>query len=155
MHKLAPLPDICVKSNKPATRRLKRNLSWHHPWIFLTILLHILVYLVLALALRKTATIYIALTDEWFAIRRRRIIIAWTLVLISVVLFIASIALVGENDLFALGIPLGIVLLIGAMIYGLISARMVSAKRMTDEFIWLKGVHPEFLNRLQVWPYNI
>src|SRR5687768_6974211 len=31
MHKLAPLPDICLKSNQPAVGRLKRKLSWHHP----------------------------------------------------------------------------------------------------------------------------
>src|SRR5438445_9109093 len=70
MHKLAPLPDICLKSNLPSTRRLKRSLSWHHPGYYFFILLHILIYIIVALIVRKSATIYVPLTDEWF-IRRR------------------------------------------------------------------------------------
>src|SRR6476660_2337793 len=71
MHRLAPLPDICVKSNEPATRRLRRSLSWHHPAIFLLLLISPLIYIIVALILRKSATLYIPLTDEWFARRRR------------------------------------------------------------------------------------
>ena len=47
------LPDRCVKSNAATKRKLKRQLTWHHPAIFLTILISILVYAILALVLRK------------------------------------------------------------------------------------------------------
>ncbi len=40
LHKAAPLPDICVKSNLPASRRLKRNLQWHHPAVYLALLVN-------------------------------------------------------------------------------------------------------------------
>src|SRR5687768_8402085 len=39
MHKLAPLPDKCIKSNQPAHgRTLRRNLRWHHPAAFFALL---------------------------------------------------------------------------------------------------------------------
>ena len=38
MRKGSQLPARCVKSNQPTDRRLKRNLYWHHPAIYLTIL---------------------------------------------------------------------------------------------------------------------
>jgi hypothetical protein len=156
MHKNAPLPDICLKSNRPATRRLKRSLSWHHPAVFLAILVHIILYVIIALIIRKTATIYIALTDEWFAIRRRRMTISLSLVGVSLVLFAAGCVLAAnEVDWGVIFLPLSIVLGLGATIYGLVACRLVWPKRMTDEYIWLKGVNPDFLSRLEIWPYNI
>jgi hypothetical protein len=155
MHKLAPLPDICVKSNEPATGRLKRNLRWHHPAVYLTIFLHIFIYIVVAMVLSKTATIHIALTDEWLARRWRRMIFAWCLVLLGVPLFAISLMQI-EQAVWAPFAMLGAILLFfGGAIYGLIACRLVAPKRMTDDYIWLKGVHPEFLNRLEPWPYAI
>jgi hypothetical protein len=42
-----------------------------------------------------------------------------------------------------------------ALVFGQMAVGLVSPQRMTDEYIWLKGVHVEFLNRLDYWPYNI
>jgi hypothetical protein len=44
MNKRARLPDRCVKTNLPTTRRLKRNLAWHHPAIYFTILISLWPY---------------------------------------------------------------------------------------------------------------
>ena len=146
MHKNAVLPDRCVKSNQPAHgRRLKRNLSWHHPAIFLAILVHLFIYIILALALRKTATIYIGLSDEWFARRRRAIIIGWGLLIGGMVALITGIAYVESVDLAWLLILAGIMIGLGGALYGAFAARMVAPKRITDTYIWLKGVHPDFL----------
>jgi len=39
MHRNARLPDRCVKTNSAENvRRLKRNLSWHHPGLYLWLL---------------------------------------------------------------------------------------------------------------------
>jgi hypothetical protein len=155
MHQRAPLPDVCVKSNQPCHRRLKRSLAWH-PWpIYLLIFLHLLIYLVVALIVQKKATIHIGLSDEWFARRRIRIVIAWSVVFLSLVLFIGSIAMVDQYPAAGFGILAGVLLFFVAAIWGLFAARLVSAKRITDEFVWLKGVHPDFLARLPEWPYAV
>src|SRR5262245_2627535 len=76
MHKQAPLPPICVKSNQYATQWLKRNLQWHNPWIALTLLISPLIYIIVALIVTKRATINIGLTDEWMHRRRMRMFAA-------------------------------------------------------------------------------
>lgn len=157
MHKLAPLPEICLKSNQPATRRLTRKLQWHHPLIGLTILAGVLVYLILAMILMKRATIHIALTEEWFAIRRRRILFAWGLALTGVLLLIAGVAFIDQTNspLPLIVIFAAIALFVTSLIYGQYATALVSPKRMTDDYIWLKGVHPDFLDRLEVWQWQI
>lgn len=155
MHKAAPLPDICVKSNQPATRRLKRKLSWHHPAIYLVILAHVLIYAIVAMIVRKTATIHIPLTEEWFAKRRRRMFFAWGTALLSMVLFVATGFFLDSHEFAFLGLLVGLALGLGAAIYGVTACRLVVPKRMTDEYIWLKGVHHDFLARLDPWQWNI
>ena len=156
MHKMAPLPNVCLKSNQPATGRLKRSLSWHHPAIYLLILLHLFIYIVVALIVRKTATIQIALSDEWLARRRRRMLIAWGLILLSVGLFVGGLFHVDQGQVWpALLIIFSIFLFLGAAIYGLMSCRMVWPQRMTGDYIWLKGVNNSFLDRLEPWQWNL
>jgi hypothetical protein len=107
--------------------------------------------------LTKRATIHFALSEEWFAIRWRRILYAWGVVLASVVLFIAGVAFVDQTNsaLPAFVIIGAIVLFLGGLIYGQYAPSLVSPKRMTDDYIWLKGVHPDFLDRLELWQWQI
>jgi hypothetical protein len=153
MHKNVELPNRCVKSNAPATRRLKRSLSWHHPAIFLSILISLLVYIILALILRKTAIIYIGLSDEWFARRRRAIVVGWLSALSGIALTVIGIASVDRNEVLGWLILVGIFLFLFGLIWGLVRARMVSPVRISDQYVWLKGVHPEFLADLPQWPH--
>lgn len=155
MHKQAPLPNICIKSNQPATHRLKRSLYWHHPAVYLAILGHLLIYIIIALIVRKSATIFIPLTEEWYRRRQRRMLFSWLAILAGVGLIVAAAAVVNQNNTAVFGIIGGIFLMLGAAIYGLIACRLVTPKRMTDDYVWLKGVHPDFLARLEVWQWNI
>lgn len=149
MHKNAQLPDRCVKSNEPTTARLKRKLQWHHPAIYLTICAGLLIFVIIALILTKRATIYIGLSEQWLARRRTRIWIAWGIFLVSVLVFAAGI--VGIDSGFGALILLGVVLFLTAAVYGAMGARMVYASRMTDEYLWINGVHPDFLAPLPEW----
>src|SRR5687768_5599711 len=154
MHKAARLPNRCVKSNVPTERRLKRSLSWHHPLIFAIVLVNLLIYLIVALAVRKTAKISIGLSDKWFAKRHRAIFIGWTLVLASIGLFVAGIVMVDQNDMYALLFLASFLVFLTGAIYGLLAARMVAPTRITDTHIWLSGVCPEFLRELPEWPHT-
>jgi hypothetical protein len=156
MHKNAPLPPRCVKSNVPTTRTLKRNLTWHHPAVYIALLFNLLVYVILAVILSKRATIHIGLSDEWFAKRRRAILIGWGSVLGSIGMFIAGVSQLDRNDALGGSLVFGsFILFLAGAIYGLIAARMVSPTRITDEYVWLKGVNRDFLATLPDWPYQI
>lgn len=154
MHKQAPLPDICMKSNLPANRRLRRDLRWHHPAVFVALLVNLIVYLIIAMIMTKKATIHMPLTDEWFGRRRTRMLIAWGVALLAVLMFFGGIAAIDTD--YGIFITLaGLFVALGAGIGGLLGCQLVTPKRMTDQYIWLKGVHPDYLDRLPVWPYRI
>ena len=157
MHKNAPLPDICLKSNEPATKRLRRKMQWHHPAIALTILLGLLVYIIIAIILTKKATIDVPLTDAWYARRQRRLMFAWGAALAGIALMVLGVALVGQpdGDIYGWLMLIGLVISLGALIYGQVACPLVRPSRITDQYVWLKGVHPDFLDRLEVWTYNV
>jgi hypothetical protein len=155
MHKLAPLPDICLLSNQPATKRLSRTMYWHQPWIYIVFLISPVIYFIVAVIVQKNATIRIGLNDEWYARRQRRMLVSWLTVFAFLALLGVGVANVDSADWAPLAIIAGIVGGLAAMITGLLICRLVTPDRITDEYVWVKGVHPDFLNRLDVWPYYI
>jgi serine/threonine protein kinase len=159
MHRNAPLPDICLKSNARSTRRLKRRVAWHHPAIYLAFFVNPLLYFILALVLQKSATIYIPLSDEWFLRRRQRMTFAWGAVLGGFALVWAFVRWKPTGKLSVmfdgtaeplLMVLAGCLIMFGA-VYGLLACRLVWAQRMRDDYIWLRGVNRELLARLEVW----
>src|SRR3954464_15581653 len=48
MHKIAPLPDYCIKCNSPANGlRIRRKLSWHHPALYILVFGAALFYVIM------------------------------------------------------------------------------------------------------------
>jgi hypothetical protein len=153
MHKQATLPDVCVKSNQPANGwRLKRNLSWHHPAVYLALLLNLIIFVILAMVLRKQATIYVGLSKPWFHKRRWAIFIGWASFFFGVALIIVAAVLADQYPAAAVAIPIALVGMLVGIIYGFVVARIVSPKRIDDYYVWLGGVHPDFLADLPPWP---
>lgn len=160
MHKLAPLPPICLKSNEPATTWLTRKLQWQPQWVFVLLLVNLIIFAIVALILTKRATISIGLTDEWAAKRKQRLFLAWSVGLAALgVIVVGFIFLALEGTLpDDIRIPLFLVCLIGglmagvgALIGGSMGCRLIYPQKMTDTHIWIKGVHPSFLDRLPIW----
>jgi hypothetical protein len=159
MHKRAALPDRCVKSNDPADGwRLRRNLSWHHPMIFILVLVSLLIYVIVALIVRKKATIYVGLSEPWFRIRRRAIAIGWGTALSGLAMIVLAAFLSDmwgpSGDWLVFVIPVAVLMIIGGAIYGILRSQIVSPARITDDYVWLKGIHPAFLAELPEWPYE-
>ena len=154
MHKDAPFPNYCVKSGVPATERLTRKLSWHHPAIALSIFLGLLVYVILALVLTKRATIFVPLSPEWFARRRNAILTGWLIAFAGLALFIGGFFLPEGVREAAIGwcILGGIVLMIVGWAYGGIRSRVVWPAKIDDQYVYLKGVNPSLLAELPPWP---
>ncbi|HEV2969220.1 MAG TPA: hypothetical protein VGY55_04460 [Pirellulales bacterium] len=144
LRKGAVLPDRCVKCNEPAEGyRLKRNLSWHHPAIYLTILAGVLIYVIIALVIRQTARVEIGLCPRHRSRRNRSIAIAW-------LLFVGGIGVLvlGANDVGASRAAVlwtGLVMLLTSPFVGLIASSTVRPKKIDAYFAWLKGVCPEYL----------
>ena len=85
---------------------------------------------------------------------RNAIIVGWSLVLLSIGLVIGGIAAADRTEMAPLLILGGILLFFVGALYGLLRSRIVTAQRIADPYIWLKGVHPAVLADLAPWPYN-
>ena len=145
MHRDCQLPDRCVKCNKPATGyRLKRNLTWHTPWLYLLFIAAWLIYLIVAAIVSKKARIQIGLCEEHRGIRQRDIIITWILVLSGIFSLGAATVM---NPTWVYGLS-GLGLLLVALIYGIWRVPMVQPKRIDEQHVWLHGVSEEFMAEL-------
>jgi len=148
MSKGAELPDRCVKCNAPSQEpKLKKKLSWHHPAIYLLIFVALLIYFIVAMIVRKTATVELGLCDEHRSKHRRNILTTWALILLGVGGFV--LAVIVEDTTFLL---VGILLIFAGIIYGVVTIRIVWPAMIDDKFAWVKGVNKDYLDELPQWP---
>jgi hypothetical protein len=146
MTKEALLPNRCIKCNAPADERLQRKLTWHHPALYLLILVSVLVYAIVAMVVRKTATIKVALCEDHVSSRRRNMLITWALAFGCVASFVGAGVL--EDTTLAM---LGAGLLFACAIYGVVTLRLVAPSKIDNYFVWLKGVDTNYLQQFPEW----
>lgn len=142
------LPPRCFKCNAECdVRPYRRGLSWHHPAIYFTILAGLLVYVIIALIVRKKAVVQVFLCEHHRARRRRVIAAAWLAALGAIALLIhaINIAVIGLVSLALL------VLVLAPACYIVMGQIMVPSK-IDDYFVWLKGAGPAFLASLPDTP---
>ena len=146
MTKQALLPNRCIKCNAPADEQLKRKLTWHHPALYLLVFVSVLIYAIVAMIVRKTATVNIGLCEDHLSSRRRNLLITWGLGFGSVASFVGA-ALLEDGTLLLLGITL----LLGCAIYGIVTLRVVVPSKIDDYFVWLKGIDGNYLQQFPEW----
>ncbi len=139
----ARLPNRCIKSNEPADRYIRRDLTWAPPWVYLGIFGGVLLIVVFYLIARKTAVAEFGITQEWVKRRRKRIALVWLLCLFGFGLVIAGATV--ENWAVLLG---GVVIWVGALIYAVVAVPFYYVQRIDDRYVWLKGIHPHYLAEL-------
>ena len=82
---MALLPPVCVKCGAPADGKpVEKTLYWHQQWLYLLILVTLLIYIVLAIVMRKQMRIRIPLCRQHAERRRGLLILAAILPLIGV-----------------------------------------------------------------------
>ena len=140
MTKEASLPDRCIKCNAYTDQRLKRKLTWHHPALYLLIFASLLIYLIVAMVVRKKARIDVGLCAEHKAARKRSIAITWSLGLLSIGSFVMAAML--EDFTF---IVASLAFLVATIIYGIVTLRIVAPTKIDEHYVWLKGANPEYL----------
>jgi hypothetical protein len=160
MSKTATLPYRCVKTNTPATTSLKRKLSWHNPLLFVLVFIGVLIYAIVALAVRKQAEIMVPVCER---IRKRRfmfLVAAWCTGLGGVGVTVLGIAISAgssahnnsSGELVGFLIGGGLLTAIFGTIVCLMFSNVLTPAKITDHHAWLKGVHPDYLATLPKWP---
>ena len=152
MWKGATLPDRCVRCNAPANgRRLKRTLYWHHPLVFLVVLAGVLVYVIVALVVRKKAVVTIGLCDRHYQ-RRLYAILAWWLITLACAGSLwFGIANHGQPPWL---IWAAIVGFFGNLFFAVAITRPVAPVRIDDHYVWLKKTGTAYLAEFPPLPIS-
>lgn len=144
----AVLPDRCVKCNcDVGGARLKRVLYWHHPALYLMLIFPgLLIYAIVAIAVRKRAIVMIGLCPEHRSQRTRAILIAWLLAVLGG--FGAYYGFMNDRLEIAGG---GFLAVLIAMILGAVRGPVVQVKRIENGHAYLSGVCRKYLEQLPEW----
>ena len=146
----ARLPPICLKSGQPAMQWLQRELHWQEPVPFPGGVLALFT----AIHNAKQATLMIGLSDEWAARRGTRMMTACVVGVVGVATGFAACILNGAlgNAGWPLSLlPLALVIIAGGAVYGHFACRLVWPERITDKYLFLKGVHHSVRDQLPEW----
>jgi hypothetical protein len=147
--KNAPLPDACLKCGTPPVKHVKKSLSWHHPALYLVIIVGLLFYLIIALCLRKTATIFVPLCADCNRRRLRNTAITWLGIVSSAAAFIIA-GVVMEGDAITAVAFTGVGLLLFTLFWAVLT-QLVLPKKIDQTHAWVKKVGRPFLDRLPQW----
>lgn len=140
----ATLPPRCVRCNAPsALPPMSRRIYWHHPAVYLLILIAACLYVIVAVIVRKRGTVNVYLCERHAKRRRTGIAVGWGGFLLSLIGFIAlvdSVPVVGLALLFTM---------IAAPITGIVMSQVVAPTKMDDHYAWLRVGRP-FLESIGV-----
>jgi hypothetical protein len=156
MQKSAIGPDRCVKCNAAADGyRWSKALYWHHPAFLLLILFPgLLIYLIVALCIRQSGRISVALCPLHRAARRTRIWIAWGIFFLGLALLIGGPVMASnthgdESDRYALiGVLGGILTLLASGIYAAITVPVLTPRKIDEHYVYLARAGRPFLDTL-------
>ena len=128
-------------------RPLKRHLSWHHPAIYLVLMAGPLIYVIVALIVRKTAVVYVGLCPKHRKRRRSVIAICWFMILMAVAIVWYS-AISDELGFF---FPAMLSFFGGLVVY-LMWAQVVTVYRIDEYNVWIRGAGTAYLDALPLYP---
>lgn len=140
----ACMPGRCVKCNVATEEKVKRKLFWHHPAYYLLIGAGLLVYVIVALMVRKKATIEVGFCQLHRRRRTQDIYLGWAGLLAGIAMMIGGFL----NEIPMLGIA-GVIFTVSSTVYLIIRGNIVTPKRIDVEGrVWLTGVSREYLESL-------
>jgi Zn-finger in Ran binding protein and others len=151
MDKNAILPNNCVKCNAPAHGfRVRKKLAWHHPLLYILIFGAALIYVIVAAALSKRATIEFPLCEDHRKRRKTFLTVGFVLLAFGLIVPIVGFA----NDYMGIGL-FGILLFFVAVFWLIFAGRVVGVKKIDDRYAWLTGINRDFLNHFPPIPGGV
>jgi len=138
------LPARCYKCNHAAVEPpLKRKLYWHPVAYYLLIFVNLIVYVLVAMVVRKRASVDVYLCARHIQRRKYFIIGGWSGTALGMVMLMTGIA---ENIGALTAVGFFVILL--AIIVAMRGASLIRATRIKGDTVWLSGAGKEFLASL-------
>lgn len=153
MQKGMHLPNRCLVCNGPAAVQYPKKMYWHHPGLYLLILMGPLIYVIAALIGRKKADVVLPLCAEHAAKRKKAATISTLLIVIGLVAMMGSCTQIeGDGASFALILLVGLVILVTGAIVSAVGANLIIPKKIDDYYVWLGKVSGSYLSALPPAP---
>jgi magnesium-transporting ATPase (P-type) len=147
-------PNVCMKCGAPSRVVVRKTFSWYPPWIAITILVALLVYIILVAVLTKRMTVPVPLCDKHKGHWTKRMLI--TLLGLLVILAFVGIAIAAstsEGDLADMaGLFWGLVvvaLLAWLILIVVLQQTAIRPTEITDRSITLTGVGRGYIEALR------
>jgi hypothetical protein len=141
------LPGQCVKcTNSPVEPWLRKTFSWHHPAIYILIISPIL-YVIVALIVRKRVKLAVPLCEPHRSIRRKRLWTAAVLLLGCIPVPVCLAVYINSDAAAVVTIWLGIAMFIVGLLF-LAYASPLRATHIGPNSAEFVGASPKFLAAL-------
>ena len=142
----AVLPGFCVKCGNPATHRVKKTFYWHTPWLYVLALFALLIYAIVALAVRKKLTMEVPLCDAHWQARRTKKLIAAGLLLGCLPFGIVFGILSPDNA--GWGWLIAVIMFFTGLVFAGVASNMIRPTYIDNSYGKFAGVSPAFLSLL-------
>ena len=148
------LPKVCCRCGMPAEAEKRVSFAWTPPWTLILILAGVLIYIIVAMILRKTRVVYLPVCEEHNSYWKAPELFLGLSLLGTIVGIIGGIALFSGNPNTADYVAF---VVLGALFWFVVSLiisivwqqRYIRVTEITDREIRLKNVHPDFIEALE------
>ena len=155
MDRHARLPNVCLLTGRPATKWVEREVSYYPAAVHLVLLVGIVPYVFYLLNLSTVVKIEIGLCERCFERQRLRLFFGKLLGGLGTAGILGAISLgliTKEHEVATVLIFLSAVIGTAGLALFLWGGRLVTAKKIDEDYIWLRGVDQDFLATLPKWP---
>lgn len=137
----AVLPPRCVKCNEPADGQPKQQrFYWHHPAWFLLILVNIILYVVVAVLVRRHADVTLGLCQDHRRKRTQGILVTFAGIGSAVALF--AFGIVAAQPIMVVA---SLLVVLATIVVGIVKTRVLFPVRIDQGGAQLKGCCEAFL----------
>ncbi len=157
LHRDAPLPALCLATSAPTHLRVKRTFAYVPGMVALTILLSPFIWLLVRWLVQAKIALMLPLAEEFLARERRLRIVRAAFALIGTLMFAAGIWQLLDARLPAGGLEMifgGVLIAAATFAWSVFASTRLRVVRYEEPYIWLGGVHPDFIDKLPDWPYE-
>lgn len=159
----ATLPSVCVVTNQKPVKAITRSFYWHHPAVYISILAGLLIFVILALVLRKNQKLALPVSEMALQKRKGGLLKCWAAAALCILGVVGSFVLMAnQNGASDSGFLITMFLLffgfIGLLVSAVVGSRYASVlrpKKITDQAGWYVGASPEYLARFPAVPPNV
>lgn len=156
------LPDVCVRTNTlQDLRRKTRVASWTPSWVLLFFLLGCLPVLIASIITTKREKIRFSITQQENRRRQNAVLMGWLIggggLALVILLLLPSVTEAlnqpGTSQLWSFGFVAALILCVAGLIVGSYVALPFRVVKITRDYVVLKKLPADFVNRFPAWPY--